>query len=189
MGLVQTVAPVVEPITLTEAKDHLRVDISDDDTLINALIEAARARAETETHRQFITATFEKTLDFFPNVIWLEKPKVQSVSSIQYIDTAGTTQTLPAAEFRVDVASEPARIEPAFGFTWPITRPIINAVTVTYVAGYGLAAAVPEALKSAMKLLIGDMYENREEQIAGIIISMNSTAAKIFNNFIVRTVF
>lgn len=69
MALTQTVAPATEPITLTDVKAHLRLDISDDDTLINGLIQAARAYAEFYTDRQFVTATFQQTFDGFPDEI------------------------------------------------------------------------------------------------------------------------
>lgn len=171
-----SVEPSVEPVSLAEAKLHLRVDddITSDDTLISALISAARQKVEIETRRALVTQTQVLKMDRFPSgesaVIELPNPPLQSVSAVQYVDQNGDTQTLAAADYIVDTASEPARITPAYNTFWPLTRAQINAVTVTFVAGYApgsgsptdYAANVPQALKAAIKLLVGHWYENRE---------------------------
>jgi uncharacterized phiE125 gp8 family phage protein len=160
-------APAVEPLTLTEAKLHLRVDHTTDDDLITSLIVAARQYAENYTQRCFITQTWDLKLDAFPvGDILLVKPPVASVTSITYVDTDGTTQTLSSALYRTDLPTGPwaqrGRIEPAYGESWPSTRALSNAVTVRCVHGYGLAVSVPDPIKAALKLLIGHWYENRE---------------------------
>jgi uncharacterized phiE125 gp8 family phage protein len=177
MGAVTvSVEPTVEPITLAEAKLQLRVDddITSDDGLISALITAARQKVEIETRRALVTQTQVLKLDQFPSgenpVIELPNPPLQSVSAVQYVDQNGDTQTLAASEYIVDTVSEPARITPAYNTFWPLTRAQINAVTVTFVCGYAsgsgsptdYAANVPQALKAAIKLLVGHWYENRE---------------------------
>jgi uncharacterized phiE125 gp8 family phage protein len=93
---------------------------------------------------------------------------VQSVSSVTYVDEAGATQTLASSGYQVDVTSLPPRVTPAYGAYWPAARgTTYQAVRVTFVAGYGLAAAVPDALKAAIKLLTSHWYENREAAGAG----------------------
>ncbi|MBE3118845.1 MAG: phage head-tail connector protein [Candidatus Atribacteria bacterium] len=157
--------PSTEPVSLSEAKAHLRVDIADDDTLISSLITAARQILEVQAQRQFVTATWVMTLDKFPLLckeIRLLRPPIASVTSIYYLNSAGTSTLLAAADYRVDSASEPGRITPAYGKTWPIAYPVTNAVTVTYSAGYGAASAVPKAITQAILLLVGHWYENRE---------------------------
>lgn len=172
--------PAEEPVSLAEAKLHLRVDFSDDDALITSLISAARQAAETITGRQFVTARWKLVLDRFPgpsrmgvpaglpfslpgHAILLPKCPVQSVFAIQHLDMAGFTQTMPPAEYTVDTACEPARVTPVFGRIWPIALPQIGAVSVTFDAGYGPAASVPEGLKSWIKLRVGSLYAHREE--------------------------
>ncbi len=135
------IAPAVEPVTLAEAKLHLRVDHSDEDALISSLISAARRYAETFTGRQIITATWELTLDAFPWIIEPPHPLLQSITSIVYVDVDGVSQTLDASIYQVDITSTPGRVKPAFGEVWPGTRSQFNAVTVTYVAGYGTVQA------------------------------------------------
>jgi uncharacterized phiE125 gp8 family phage protein len=180
MPLQLLVPPASEPVSLAEAKLHLRVDVTDDDALIGSLISAARQAAETRTGRQLITARWKLVLDGFPgrglhggpagasftlpgDAILIAKCPVQSIASIQYIDTNGSLQSLPAGDYVVDAACEPARIAPAFGKTWPPTQPQLGSVTVTFDAGYGNADSVPEGLKSWIKLRVGSLYAHREE--------------------------
>lgn len=168
MALTLNTAPAEEPVTLIEAKSHLRVTSTDDDTLITTLITVAREMAETFTNRVLITQTWEWRRDAF--VPWtLEVPlaPLASVANIQYIDGNGDTQTLASTEYTVDANSEPGRITPAYGKFWPVTRYQINAVTITFVAGYGDAADVPTPIKQAILLIIGELYARREAAIAG----------------------
>lgn len=162
-GLVRTVAPSVEPVTAQEALDHLRLDAVTEYNLIEALVTAAREHVEQVTARALITQTWQLTLDAFPTVIRPPRPRLQSASSLQYVDTNGTTQTLATSEYRVDTQQEPGRITEAFGQFWPSTRDVTGAVTLTYVAGYGDAPSdVPQPIKQAMLLLIGSWYEQRQ---------------------------
>lgn len=158
-----TTEPAQEPVSLDELKDHMRVDVADDDALIDALILAARLRAETFLQRALITQTITLSLDWFPAVILAPRPSLQSVTRIDYIDTAGATQTLAAAKYTVDAKSEPGRIMPAFGEIWPTTRDTFNAATVVYIAGYGLLPAdVKEPIRQGIMHLAAHFYENRE---------------------------
>jgi uncharacterized phiE125 gp8 family phage protein len=172
--------PAAEPVSLAEAKLHLRVDFDEDDALIQALISAARHAAEMLTQRQLVTARWRMVLDSFPgcglmgvpagqsftlpgHAILLTKSPVTSVVEIRYLDMAGIWQVMPAANYTVDNACEPGRITPVFGQIWPIALPQIGAVSVIFDAGYGSAADVPEGLKSWIKLRLGSLYAHREE--------------------------
>ena len=165
MSLKIVTPPTAEPVTLLEAKDHLRVDGPDDDALISVLITAARKWAEEYTGRQFVTATWDWFIDGFCLSFSVPIPPLQSVTSIKYLDTAGAEQTLDAETYRVDAVSEPGRIALDYGKSWPSTYSVINAVTVRFVAGYGAAAAVPEPIRQAMLILIGELYEQRQESV------------------------
>lgn len=160
--------PATEPLTLAEAKAHLRVDGTDEDTLITALIIAARESIETWSRRQLLTATLKLSLDEFPcgdGVIRIPRPPLQSVSSIQYVDTAGDLQTLAAERYQVDALGQPGRVAPAYGTHWPATRDQLNAVHVTFVAGY---TSPPQTSKHLARLLVGHFYANREAVDSGL---------------------
>jgi uncharacterized phiE125 gp8 family phage protein len=167
-------APAAEPFTTAQAKSHLRVTESADDTLIDTLILAARKRAESDLGRALITQTWEMYLDEFPfnyspGIVPPRAP-LQSVTSIKYIDNDGVEQTWSSADYRVDVKSEPGRITPEWSESWPTPRVITNAVTVKYVAGYGDASTdIPQDIRQAMLMLIGHWYENRESIVVGTI--------------------
>lgn len=166
-ALTTVTPPAAEPVSTADAKSHLRVDISDDDTLIDAMVEECREQAEDFLGRALVTQTLSLQLDGFPQVIQVPRPPLQSVSSITYIDSDGATQTLDSSKYRVDTKSEPGRITPAFGEVWPSTRFVTGAVTVQFVAGYGAAADVPKRFKRAILLAVGHLYENREDTIIG----------------------
>jgi len=175
------------------AKLHVKQDAPDDDLLISVYITAARQYCEKRTNRAFFTQTWMRTLDFFPlygridatrspserdswpygtwywDRVTLDLPhnRVQSVTSITYVDSDGETQTLPPSSYNVDVTSMPARIAPAQGMFWPILNQYIpGSVKITYVAGsYGDGVdsnTCPQTIVMAMLLLIGHWYEHRE---------------------------
>lgn len=161
----QTGTPADEPVTVAEAKSHLNITTADDDTLIGDLIAVAREYVEGFTGRQLVTATWTWKLDAFPEVMRPPFPPLTSTDfSIAYTDTSGDPQTVTSTVYTVDTDSEPGRIFLAHGQTWPAVRSIRNAITVTFKAGYGAAAAVPDLFKSAIKLLLDDLYEHRGAQ-------------------------
>lgn len=153
-------------VSLAEAKLHLRVDGSDDDTLITACIIAATESAEQATGRAIMPQTWELTLDAFPAAFALTCVPVASVTSLKYYDEAGVQQTLGTASYTLDNADDfgPAKVVPAYGDSWPTTRDQINAVALRYLAGWPDAASVPDSIKAWIKLQVGAMYENRQAE-------------------------
>lgn len=164
MPLRRVSGPAVEPVSLAEAKLHLRVDGTDEDALITALISAAREQAEHRTGRSLITTTWLHTEDQFPDAIRLRMTRVLSVTEVRYTDPQGADQVLAPASYTLDNASEYANwLYPAAGYSWPATWDQPNGVRVTYTAGFGPAAAnVPESIKAWIKLTLGALYANRE---------------------------
>lgn len=162
-------APTVEPVSTAEAKTHLRVTSSAEDSYIATLIKAARLHVElTVLKRALVTQTWDLVLDAFPasSEIEIPYPPLQSITSISYITEAGETLTYAASNYLVDAESEPGRIKLKRTSSWPgDTLREISGVRIRFVAGYGLAAAVPEWAKQAILLYVGDLYENREDTL------------------------
>lgn len=166
--------PSSEPVTLQEAKLHLREDGTEQDTLIESLITAARELFEGSTGRVLMPQTIREKFDCFPESgcpIKLAVSPARSVTSIGYVDSDGAAATMATADYRVDTDSEPARIEEAYGTTWPTTQEVINAVSVDYAAGYSSASAVPTSIKQCLLLLIGHWYEQREAVNVGNVVN------------------
>ena len=169
-------APSVEPISVSDAKDHLRViDYTGDDAYIGTLVTAARQWCEDYCDRTFADQAYTVAFDdFWASRIELPRPPVRlnSTSSsatvtINYVDTGGTTQTLTWSQsgtqhFRLDRDHVPALIYPLYQEVWPSVRLDDKSVQITYLAGYGSAANVPKPAIHAMKLLIGHWYAMRE---------------------------
>lgn len=250
MGLVQSAAPASEPITLAEAKTHLRVTSTDDDTHITSLITAARQWAENATQAVFFEQTWKLTLDSFsdkfyghpsyPSRIVIPKPPLLRVDTVKYYDTSNIQQTLPVGiagtlttrtdgdtgvitssshgytdagtisvfwsggcrygmtvsnydadtvtldggsgndfpvegatvtiyqgaglepDYMVVTSERPGYIEPAWSYFWPNTYSRREAVEITFTCGVASVADIPEQYKSAIKILVAHLYENRE---------------------------
>lgn len=175
MGLTLVTPPAEEPVTLDEAKLHCRVDagITEHDALLSALIVAAREQVESETGRALVSQTWRLTLDCFPPLpIVLPRAPLVSVDSISYLDTSGDSQTLNPAAYRVVTDEVLGKVVPVFGGQWPAARRTEGAVTVKFVAGYGEAQDVPQAIKQWILLAVGGWYGQREAIVAGQVAEL-----------------
>lgn len=173
-GLKLVTAPAVEPVSLAEAKTHCRVTATDDDAYLTALITVCRKYLEDVCNRSFITQTWDYYLDTFPPyVMLLPRGPLQTVGYVKYTDTAGVLQTLDPAQYVTDNKQEPGRVQPSYNIhQWPVVQPeALSGVQVRFDAGFGAAVDVPDEIKQAIKLMIGHLYENREDTITGTIIA------------------
>lgn len=158
MALRLITAPATTGVTLAEAKANGRIDYSDEDTLIGALIVAATARAERMTGLAFEPQTWEESLTGFPcDEITLGIGPLVSVTSVKYDDANGDEQTLSASDYVVDAASVEGRIFPVS--TWPATIDRVNSVRIRFVAGLG----TPSDVKQAILLIVEHWNEHRSE--------------------------
>lgn len=181
-------AAASEPITLTEAKNFLRVDGSDEEALINALISAAREMCEQYTRRILVTTTIDEYFDGFPNykspqdkdIIYLSRGPVSSITSVKYVDEIGSEATVSSSAYVVDTISEPARIASTAG--WFATNGIINQVIVRYTVGTDVSS-IPAPLKQGMLLIISDLYDKRDDRVR----KMPTASEYLFNPFRIFT--
>jgi len=161
--------PATEPVTTAEAKSHMHVTLVDtsNDTLIDGYIKSARINIEAITGCKLITQTWKMTLPEFPAVdyINLKYSPIISIDEIKTVDADGTDAVFAATNYETDLISLPAQIKLKSDKSW--TTPAagyraVNGVEISYKAGYGAAAVVPEPFKLAIKLLTAHFYENRE---------------------------
>lgn len=158
----------VEPIDADDVTAHLQAGtlLSDQTDIVAIYITTAIQWLENRLHRQLCTATWKYHMRDFPGEIVIpDKLPHASISSIAYTDTNGDPQTYSSSLYQTDIGSDnrPARIMPVYGQTFPNVRSdTYQAVTVTFVAGYGGAADVPSGIKTALCMLVANMYENRE---------------------------
>ena len=179
-GLVRTTDATLEPVSLQEQKDHARILNNYEDDLLRGYITTARVMAENRLGQAFVTQTWTKTLDRFPpyryqnphRAIYLDRPPLQSVTSVTYVATDGTSTVLPSSSYYVVTGDMPGYIAPVYNSFWPVARFQPNAVTIVYKAGYGgpgasVAAsdsvdAVPVTIKQGIKLLAQHYFQVRD---------------------------
>lgn len=172
-----------EPITLIQARLHLKLDTAGsppshpDDALVIALISSVRESAEKYTGLAIANQTYTLTLDAFPTEeIDLQISKVNSITSITYVDTNGATQTFSSTKYTLDNVEKPSVVNLNYNEKWPDTRLQPNAVTVTFNAGYTDNVSpnsnpIPKSINQAMLLFIGHLYANREAINIGNIVN------------------
>lgn len=160
-------AATSDPVSLSEMKKYLRVEHGDDDTAITNLIKSATEWAQSFTNRQLITATWDLYMDEFHGAtrLLIPKPPLVSITTFVYLDTSGSSQTWNASNYTENIVASPGEVTEAFGISWPVVRKQYNAIIITYVAGYGAASAVPQAIKNAIHLMVQKQYDDPENKM------------------------
>lgn len=161
-----TSAAASEPVTSDQVKAQCRIDDTASDTLITRLIGAARAAVESRCGIRLITQTLAIKCDQFGDLCRIPVGPVQSVSSVQYVDSNGATQTLATSVYELRAEGLDAAIVLKYGQSWPSIQ-LGSRVVVTVVVGY---STVPPELVQAVLLLIGGWFENREESVIGVTV-------------------
>lgn len=177
MSLVVVVQPTAEPVSLAEARAHLRVDHFDDDAKLVGFIVAAREMAEHELQRSLCEKTYEMNLHEFPagaGAIRLPMGPLPglgsiAITSIKYTDTADAEQTIDPSAYVLDGYSFTPSVAPVSG--WPTPKVGTNVVRVRYTSGHSSPGNIPAAIKSWMLLMVGQFYENREAVNVGNIVT------------------
>ncbi len=165
MSLVMTSGPALEPISLAEAKAHLRIDHTLEDALIQSLIITSRLHIEAALGLVLITQSWTYFVDRWPKSQRINFPlrPVQAITSVRLWNTDGTSTTVPSTAFYLDGNGLPARL--AWQGAGPLADPAraINGIEIAFTAGFGAAASdVPQSVRHALLLLVAHWYENRE---------------------------
>lgn len=163
--------PLLQVVSVSEAKSHARLDIDAEDGLVNGWINAATKQVEADTGMKLLTQTWDIKTDWFPfNTEDLDLPfgPLQSVTYVKYYDSSAVLQTMSSANYIVDTVSIPARLGLVDGASWPSDIRRFQPGVVRGVFGYATAADVPENLVQAVCLLVGHYYLNREAVGVGV---------------------
>lgn len=160
-----TTQPASEPVSLVEAKLHLKVDYSTDDDLITALIIAAREQAENYTLRKLLPQTITEKFNGLTSPLELSCTPLRAITSFTYLDENGDSQALSTGLCVLEDYRDLPAISLKNSQVWPTTLAQNDAVTVVYTVGYDDADAVPATIKAAMLLMIGHWYENRQDTV------------------------
>lgn len=174
MPLIRLVAPTAPPVSLEEAKLHLRVDSSEEDTLISSLVAAATQNLDGANGwlgRALMPQTWRLDLPGLPGRIALPLPPLIAVEAVTYLDQDGAEQTLAPSAYQVSHGGEwLSYLEPTPGASWPASR----RASVIYRCGYSgdaysppVAVAAPEPIRAAIKLLVGHWFANRDAVVLG----------------------
>jgi hypothetical protein len=195
MRYVQTIPPDPSLKAVDVAKLAKQCFVTDQEefSYLEDLLALAVEFVEQDQNVQLLAATWQCNLDAFPNEISLERLPVTAITQIQYTDTNGNSQILDPSQYQVDnlAPNQPARIQPAYGLVWPVTRgysrtwPTIeanhlgelpeitgfyNAVQVTFTAGFAAfgAGTIPAKLLHAIKMLVATWFRDREDSTVGL---------------------
>lgn len=166
-------APATTPVTLTEVKDQLRVEHTDDDTLINRLINVAVAYTDVQgaLGHAMITQKWGQWVNSTPpQTVKLLLGPLIAVTAVKYYDANGTLQTDTLSNYEIFGTEFSSTIGPKEGFAWPVTQDRPDAIRIEYTIGYGSATTdIPETLRHALMMLIAHWYEHRENELVGSI--------------------
>lgn len=174
MGLILVTGPAEEPLTVSEAKEQIRLEVPEDDNVVLRCLSAARQTVEKRLGRMLVTQTWDLFLDEFPcdGVIRVEHVSpVQSVSFVKYLSAAGVYTTLDTTAYTLSTNRYPATLTPAYGTSWPSPIRDVDAVQVRLVLGYGAGRSVPEDMRHAVAMVFAHFYAHRESVVTGTISS------------------
>ena len=180
--------PSTQVVTTAECKTHLRIDHSEDDTYIASLERAAVATAEGITNRFFIETTLIQYGDTWDDISCLFRSPGSGMTNIKYM-VGGSLTLLSSSVYLFDKSVEPPELSLQEGQSWPTDNDDEKqTIKVTYKVGYGTTAAtVPEGIKQAILIMVGDWYENRQSVIVGRVVNqIPKTAEYLLNQYRVQ---
>lgn len=167
-ALIRVTDAAAEPVTLTEAKAHLRVTDTAEDDYIAGLIATARQSVEAFAGRALITQSWVLRLDHWPRDAcrpWVDlpRPPLIAVTGVKIYDAAGAATVWEPAQYGVDLLSAPGRLYRAPGSLWPEPGRSVAGIEIAFDAGYGdQPTDVPAGLRQGLLIQLAHLFENRE---------------------------
>lgn len=165
MTLILTAGAATEPVTLADAKAHLRLDGTAEDMLVASLIVTSRLHIEQALGLALITQGWSWLIDAWPdsNVLRLPMRPIQSITAVRVYAEDGSADALASQSYLLDGAGAPARLVLRRGHIWPLPGRGASGIEIAFVAGFGATAeTVPAPIRQAILLLVAHWYEHRE---------------------------
>ena len=169
MVLTQITKPIALPVTLTDAKEELKITGTDLDQTVRRLMRSSTDRIERDTGQKLVTQSWQFYRNGFEEVMRIPFSPLQTVDSIMYIDSVGDWQTLSTSLYVVDNISIPGNVHRAYSAIWPVTRYIMNAVKITFTCGYGTPQQVPDRFVDMILLDMKMNFEPTEDKYSQTI--------------------
>ena len=163
-------APADTPISLANVKAHLRWDDADgsdtydSDAQLTQMISDAVDIAEGETWSRFFTQTWDQYFDAFADPLYLSYPPTASISSVKYQDADNAEQDLSEDIYELGEENGIGIVRRKYNQDWPITLSHPDSVVVQFICGYGVAAAVPDGITAALKLIVAHLATHRGDR-------------------------
>lgn len=174
MPFTVTSSPALEPVTLAELKDYLRISDASQDQMLGTMISAARRHVEQMTRRPMIEQSIKATFEEWPvgSIIVLPVGNVLTIESLKYRDESNVLQTVSTSDYVIVTADQPGRIYLRDSFTFPALFDRSDAIEAAITAGYGsTSSSVPEPLRIALMALAGYWFEQRLPVNVGNIVN------------------
>ncbi len=180
----RTVAPTLRPISLDEAKAHLKISGSDEDTIVGIYLDAAINACENKLQTAIMDSRFTLYSRCFSQHLNLQKNYVSAINSVKYYDSDGVQQTVTPTDYALQDYRVPNVLYFNEAYVSPTTDTREFPVEVSFNAGFMAATGVIPNIRSAVLLEVGDRYENRQNEIVGdriAVVMFNSTADKMLS--------
>jgi uncharacterized phiE125 gp8 family phage protein len=176
--------PALEPVSLAEAKAHLRLDTDDDDQLVTAAIAAARIHVEATTRRALIEQAWRVYLDTWPpkRIVPIPVAPLIAVDAVTVYDGNGDPATIDPDDYEVDAVSVPGRLVLS-ALVPMLAGRLANGIEIDITAGYGPSSVdVPAPLRQAVMMLVAHWYEHRgavdhDPALAGVPLGFEALVA------------
>ena len=178
MGLTLVTAATSYPVTLAEVKTYLGIDTTDFDDRINLALPGCTREIERYTQRAFKSQTWKLTLDDFYDEIELPRGPVTAITAFTYLDADDASQTVSSTLYTLDVTSEPQRIVLNSGESWPEVSDLINAVSITFTAGY-VPDELLEDVRLALLITVGSRLADPVAAMPSDVVKMLSSHRRI----------
>ena len=183
------VGPIIEPVSLAEMKDHLRVDGSDEDEEISLIAISARRHVENITRRALLTQTWDYCLNAWPSTDRIKLPngRLQSVTSVKWKGTDGTETTLTSGtDYLVETNGDGiGRVVLPYGMSWPSgTLYPSNPITIRFICGWTTAEKVPHEIRAAVKFAAeNEYYHGDRAEVLLPVISRLLSSYQLWDEF------